>query len=468
MIGIESQMGKGSKFWFEVLFTKQVEPVLPKCERGLLRDRCLLVVDNNTTNYKIIYHQATHWGMQVDHADSIAAALKAIHSAGEQGKSYHVALVDMQIAQINGMTMGEQIKANSAIAEIPLIMLTSSNQRDEAQQALKIGFAAYLVKPIKASRLFDTITTILETQPESEQAARDLRLEATEKIQSRETSAILTSSSPNPSTKFKLRILLAEDNLVNQKVALKQLQSLGYKADVVANGKEVLQLLEKIPYDLILMDCQMPILDGLETTKEIHRWEESSFALRRRPVVIAMTANAMKQDEEMCLNAGMDDYLSKPVFKEKLAATLEHWTGVIISQQEAVVYEQTVSTDLAIDWEHLHQISGNDREFELSLLQVCFEDMKPRLEIIKAAIASDDFEQIARETHQLKGASTNIGATAMYLAADKLEQLAYHQDLRGTTNLILELEEFVNRIQDFLIREKVINNTLLPIKNHLA
>ncbi|MBN3897590.1 MAG: response regulator [Nostoc sp. NOS(2021)] len=465
VIGVETQTGKGSKFWFEVLFTKQVEPVLPKCERGLLHNRRLLLVDNKATNYKIIYHQATHWGMQVDQADSVAAALKAIQKTGEQGKPYDVALVDMQIPQTNGMTIGEQIKANSAIAEIPLILLTSTNQRDEVQQALKIGFTAYLVKPIKPSRLRDTIITILETQPESEQEARGWRLETTEKIQSTETLDILASSSPNPSTKFKLRILLAEDNLVNQKVALKQLQNLGYKADVVANGKEVLQLLEKIPYDLILMDCQMPILDGFETTKEIHRWQENAFALRRRPVVIAMTANAMKKDEQMCLNAGMDDYLSKPVFKEKLAVILEHWTGVILSKQKAVVYEQTVSTDLAIDWEHLHRISGNDGEFELNLLQICVEDIKPRLEIIRAAIASDDFGQIPRETHHLKGASVNIGATAMYLAADKLEQLAYYQERRGTTNLILELEEFVNRIQDFLMRSKVTNNTLLPHKN---
>ena len=456
VIGIESQMEKGSKFWFEVLFTKLVEPVLPKSERGLLHNRRLLIVDNNATNCKIIYHQATHWGMQVDQADSIAAALKVIQKACEQGKSYDVALVDMQIPQTNGMTLGEQIKANSAIAEIPLIMIISTNQRDQVQQALQIGFAAYLVKPIKPSRLYDTIITILETVPELEQGARGSRLEATEEIQSTETSGILTSFSPNPSTKSKLRILLAEDNLVNQKVALKQLQSLGYKADVVANGKEVLQLLEKIPYDLILMDCQMPILDGLETTKEIHRWQEDAFALRRRPVVIAMTANAMKEDEQMCLNAGMDDYLSKPVFKEKLAATLEHWTGVIFSEQKAVV-EQTVSTDLAIDWEHLHRISGNDTEFELHLLRICLEDIKPRLEIIIAAIASHDFRQILREAHHLKGASANIGATAMYLAADKLEQLAYHQELKDTTNLILELKEFVNCIQDFLIKNKVTN-----------
>ncbi|WP_375511649.1 GAF domain-containing protein [uncultured Nostoc sp.] len=460
VIGVESQMGKGSKFWFEVLFTKLVEPVLPKCDRGLLNNRRLLLVDNNTTNYKILSHQASYWGMQIDQADSIATALKVIQKACEQRKSYDVALIDIK----NDMTIEEQIKANSAIAEIPLIMLTSTNQRDQVQQTLKIGFAAYLVKPIKPSRLLDAIINILETRSKSQQGAKGSWLKTTKEIQSPD-SGILTSSSPNPATKSKLRILLAEDNLVNQKVALKQLDSLGYKADVVANGKEVLQLLEKIPYDLILMDCQMPILDGLETTKEIHRWQEDTFALRRRPVVIAMTANAMKEDQEMCLNAGMDDYLTKPVFKEKLAATLEHWTGVILSKQEAVVYEQTVTTDLAIDWEHLHQISGNDTEFELNLLQVCVEDIKPRLEIIKAAIASHDFGQIAREAHHLKGASANIGATAMYLASDKLEQLAYHQDLRNTTNLILELKEFVNCIQDFLIRNEVTNLTLLPIKN---
>ncbi|MEH1830465.1 MAG: GAF domain-containing protein [Nostoc sp.] len=451
VIGVESQIGKGSNFWFEILLTKQVEPVLPKCERPLLHNHRLLMVDNNATNCKIISHQATHWGMEVDRVDNIAAALKVIQQACEQGKPYHIALIDMQIPQTDGMTIKEQIQANSGLAEIPLIMLASTNQRDEVQQALKIGFAAYLVKPIRPSRLLDTIITILGMQSESEQ-------EVTKEIQSTETLDILTSAFPNPSTKSKLRILLAEDNLVNQKVALKQLQSLGYKADVVANGKEVLQLLEKIPYDLILMDCQMPILDGLETTKEIHRWQEDAFALGHRPVVIAMTANVMKEDQQTCLNAGMDDYLSKPVFKEKLAATLEHWTGVISSQQETIVYEQVVSTtnngtdNLAIDWEQLHQISGNDQEFELNLLQLCVEDIKPRLEVIKIAIAHHNFEQIAREAHHLKGASANIGATAMYLAADKLEQLANDQDLRGATNLISELEEFVNRIQDFLTK----------------
>ncbi|MEA5601885.1 ATP-binding protein [Nostoc sp. UHCC 0252] len=256
---------------------------------------------------------------------------------------------------------------------------------------------------------------------------------------------------------LKLRILLTEDNKVNQKIALKQLQSLGYSADVANNGKEALDLLEKIPYDLILMDCQMPVLDGLETTKEIHRWQESKFVSGRRPVVIAMTANAMKQDQQMCLDAGMDDYLSKPVMKEKLAATLEHWASVILRVEEISAKEETVFTkdvglvDFPIDWERLHQLSENNPEFELELLQIFVEDIQSRLEVIKIAIADHDYEQLTLQTHQIKGASANIGATAMHLAAEKLEQLVYNQEPRGGAKLVSELEEFVKRIQEFLV-----------------
>ena len=266
-------------------------------------------------------------------------------------------------------------------------------------------------------------------------------------------SCLLTPDSD--SINFKLRILLAEDNLVNQKVALKMLKILGYDADVAANGKEVLQMLEKIPYDLILMDCQMPILDGLETTREIHRWQESFFASRRRPVVVAMTANAMKEDRQMCLDAGMDDYLSKPVLKEKLAATLKLWESVILTKQEIIVSGQISPTnvgsqDLLIDWQHLHQISEDDPEFELELLQIFVEDAQSHLEATKAAIAANDFEFLAREAHHLKGSSANVGAKSMRLAVEKLEHLARNQERRGTTKLLSELEEFVNRIQAFL------------------
>ncbi|MHC5737503.1 response regulator [Nostoc sp.] len=471
-MGVESRLGKGSKFWFEVTLPKQLYPISSegdgfantKGERELLLNRRLLVVDDNATNRKIIYHQATRWGMLVDQAASATTALKAIQEAAKQKNLYDIAVVDMQMPEIDGMTLGEQIKANSAIAGLPLIMLTSTNQRDEIQRALKIGFAAYLVKPVKSSRLLDTIMTILGTHLEEETGVRSHRREWETQRRKHEENLpspfsvsprqnIPVFSSPNSP---KLRILLAEDNLVNQKVALKQLQSLGYSADVAGNGKEVLQLLEKIPYDLILMDCQMPVLDGLETTKEIHRWQESSFVSGYRPVVIAMTANAMKEDQQMCLDAGMDDYLSKPVIKEKLAVALERWGNAIFKAKETVATEQTVSTtdvgsvDLPIDWERLHQLSENNPEFELELLQIFVEDIQPRLEVIKIAIAAYDFEKLAHEAHQIKGASANVGATTMHLAAEKLEQLAHNQERRGSTNFISELEEFVKLIQEFL------------------
>ncbi|MBD2610133.1 response regulator [Nostoc punctiforme FACHB-252] len=245
----------------------------------------------------------------------------------------------------------------------------------------------------------------------------------------------------------KLRILLTEDNLVNQKIALKQLKNLGYSADIANNGKEALEVLEKIPYDLILMDCQMPILDGLETTKEIHRWQESQFASGRRPVVIAMTANAMKEDKQMCLDAGMDDYLTKPVMKEDLAAMLEHWESIIVRVKQT----NFSLVDLPIDWERLHQLSENNLEFETELLQIFVEDIQARIEIVKMAIAALDFEQLALQAHQIKGASANMGVTNMHQAAEKLERLAHNQERRGSNQFISELEEFVKRIQEFLM-----------------
>ncbi|MHC5818511.1 MAG: response regulator [Nostoc sp.] len=472
-IGVESRLGKGSKFWFQVTLAKQLHPISLEGDgfstrryenAELLLNRRLLVVDDNATNRKIIHHQASHWGMLVDQAASATAALKAIQEAAKQKNLYDVAVIDMQMPEIDGMTLGEQIKTNSAIAGLPLIILTSTNQRDEIERALKIGFAAYLVKPVKPSRLLDTIMTVLGMQPETEESG--VRIYSSEYIRQQLKLKNYENNSNDhfpscpllPPDSPRLRILVAEDNLVNQKVALKQLQSLGYGADVAGNGKEVLQLLEKIPYDLILMDCQMPVLDGLETTKEIHRWQESSFASGHRPVIIAMTANAMKEDQQMCLDAGMDDYLSKPVIKEKLAAAIERWGSVIFSTKETAAIEQTVSTtdvgsvDLLIDWERLHELSENNPEFELELVQIFVEDIQSRIEVVKTAIATHDFQELALQAHQIKGASANMGATTIYLVAQKLEQFAHNQEYPGTTNFISELEEYIKPIQELLIK----------------
>ncbi|MEA5515133.1 response regulator, partial [Nodularia sp. UHCC 0506] len=417
-IGVNSEEGKGSQFWFELTFTKQFRPVSSVQNQGILQHRRLLVVDDNATNRKIIYDQATYWGMKVDEVASAAEALNVLQTSLTKGILYDVALIDMQMPQVDGLTLGTQIKTNSALADIPIMIMTSTNQRDEVQKALNIGFSSYLVKPVKASRLLDAILNVLASQPKSVN------------IQ------IPTIHQPKL-TNSKLRVLIAEDNLVNQKVALQLLQNLGYEADVAGHGQEVLQLLEKIPYDLIFMDCQMPVLDGLETTKEIRR------RMKRQPVIVAMTAHAMKEDKQNCLEAGMNDYLSKPVKKEKLASILNYWSQVILTKN--------LNIELAIDWEHLHQISENDPKFELELLQMFVEDSQLHLEASKAAIAAENYQQLAQEAHHIKGASANIGAISMEQAAEKLEKLSYLNQCMGANELIIELEDFIAKIQSFLL-----------------
>ena len=326
-ISLNSEIGKGSKFWFNLSFTKQPESVSQNQDYQILSQRRLLVVDNNTISREILHHQAISWGMHIDEVDSAIAGLAALETAAAQQMPYDIAIIDMQMPEIDGLTLGIQIKKNPAIANVPLIMLTSTNQIDEVKKALDIGFISYLVKPVKPTRLLDTIMNIVGSQSKinNSQIAINEELQA---ISNKNTS--------------KLKLLLAEDNLVNQKVFLKQIQNLGYQADAVANGQEVLELLDKIPYDLIFMDCQMPILDGLEATKEIRRRPVSSFAKHQQPVVIAITANAMKEDQKICLDAGMDDYLSKPVAKDKLAAMLELWSQKILKIQKIIIPEKTV------------------------------------------------------------------------------------------------------------------------------
>ncbi len=454
-IGIESEIGQGSKFWFELTFSKQSESIAVNHDQDVLSQRRLLVVDDNATNRKIIYHQATRWGMQVDEASCATIGLSALQKAAAENRRYDIVLIDMQMPEIDGITLGLQIKADATIADIPLIMLTSTNQRDEVKTALSIGFTSYLVKPVKPSRLLDTIMNILGHQS---------KLDSSQVFKIEQPSIKMLDQEIVSITKSKLKLLVAEDNLVNQKVFLKQLHNLGYEADIVANGQEVLQLLDKIPYDLIFMDYQMPIMDGLETTKAIRSRNISSFVNHRQPIIIAITANAMREDEQSCLNAGMDDYLSKPIIKSKLAELLEIWSYKIMTLEVDISYDSTVLTtnnklaNSLIDWEHLHQISENNSEFELEILEMFVVDTQFHIEEIKAAMAINDFNQLAKEAHHIKGSSGNIGVVIIQEPAGKLEQLSHKQDCTGGSELVAELVKYIQQIQELLPKKELESN----------
>jgi CheY-like chemotaxis protein len=272
----------------------------------------VLVVDDNATNRQILRHQIFAWKMQKGSAASGFEALKILRAAAAAGAPYDLALLDMQMPEMDGMVLAKAIKADPAIARTRLIMLTSLGHRFEAEELRAAGLDAYLVKPVKQSRLFDCLADVMgrdQTDPAWAEGA--------------EAPAEPPAAVP---ALPRLHILVAEDNQVNQKVAVAQLKKLGCTVDVVANGIEVLEALPRIKYDLIFMDCQMPEMDGYEATRAIRdREQDRAHPCRwKAPVhIVAMTANAMQGDREKCLASGMDDYVSKPMRQTELRAAIE-------------------------------------------------------------------------------------------------------------------------------------------------
>jgi signal transduction histidine kinase/DNA-binding response OmpR family regulator len=314
-IGVQSRPGKGSTFWFTAQLEKQASAV--KAPERSLRDSYnfrALVVDDNATNREILRRQILAWKMQASTAASGAEALKLLRAAAKENEPYDLALLDVQMPEMDGFTLARAIKADPTIAGTRLIVLTSLGHATTAAEIKEIGIDAYLVKPTKQSRLFDCLVNAMaKTIPEDDLANSAVTVPASIRLEA------------NPELD-KVRILLAEDNVVNQKVALAQLKKLRYKANAVANGLEVIEAMQHISYDIILMDCQMPEMDGYEATRAIRKREKRSDLCGKLPVyIIAMTANAMQGESEKCFAVGMDDYLSKPVRTSDLQTALERW-----------------------------------------------------------------------------------------------------------------------------------------------
>jgi two-component system, sensor histidine kinase and response regulator len=314
-IGVDSEPGHGSTFWFTTQLEKQAaDAKAPEKYSRDLFDLRVLVVDDNATNRQILSEQILAWKMRPGSAVSGNQALTVLRTAAAEGNPYGLALLDVQMPEMDGLTLARAIKADPAIAGTRLIVLTSLSQALTDGELDEIPIDAYVSKPVKQSGLFDCLVNAMgETTSQS----------VTTK--SAVAASVPSSSELNPQ-KEKMRILLAEDNIVNQKVALGQLRKLRYRADSVANGLEVLAALQLVPYDIILMDCQMPEMDGYEATRAIRKQEQSleKACPWKSPIyIIAMTANAMQGDREKCLAIGMDDYLSKPVRFPELQAALE-------------------------------------------------------------------------------------------------------------------------------------------------
>jgi signal transduction histidine kinase/CheY-like chemotaxis protein len=307
-IGVDSEAGEGATFWITLRLGKPEQDAPAPAHVEDLAGIGLLVVDDHATNRQILQRQTQAWKMNNNAASSGPAALEMLRQAAMDGAPYGIAILDMQMPDMDGLMLARAIKADPAISATRLIVLTSLGQRLDDDTMRTAGIEDCLIKPIKKSRLFDVLAAVVGKtstgRPAPAQPIHTVQV---------------------PDGVRKLRVLIAEDNVVNQRVASGQLRKLGYHADVVANGREALDVLRRIPYDVIFMDCQMPELDGFEATRLIREREQAFPPVApARPIhIIAMTANAMQGDRERCLDAGMDDYVAKPTRMEDMHAALD-------------------------------------------------------------------------------------------------------------------------------------------------
>ncbi len=316
-IGVTSDLGKGSTFWFTAHLEKQSATTATSARvKGSLDGKRVLIVDDNATNRKILSHQTTSWGMIPVEADSGQHALELLRAAAAQDEPFDLAILDFMMPEMDGFKLARAIKADESIAFARLVMLTSYGARGHGQQVREANLVAYLAKPVRQSQLFDCLTSVLGQTSETKDAAKPSPADSARLITKHTLSEAKIRSDK--------RILVAEDNTVNQKVALRQLAKLGYTAETAGNGREALEALATTAYDLVLMDCQMPEMDGYEATAEIRERETDG----RRIPIIAMTAHALEGERAKCLVAGMDDYLSKPVNIEELEKVLAKWLPV--------------------------------------------------------------------------------------------------------------------------------------------
>lgn len=320
LIDVESKPGIGSTFWFTVPFPKHAQGQNPIASSALeFRGKRVLLIDSYPTSRKIVQHYLDSiWGMKVDIADTAMAALSSMRQAAEKNDSYRVVIFD-QMADIDAMSFASEVRADSRIAGSSLIFLAAANSDVNREKMRQVGINSYVVKPVSQTELFDAMTVAL---------AHDALMLAKPVAQpaSPETAKPVVVS---PEMRKKVRVLLAEDNFLNAKLTLSQLQKLGYDADSVPNGKEAIEAIAKNDYQIILMDCQMPVCDGYQATIEIRRIDRERGAKRR---IIAMTANALEGDREKCLAAGMDDYLSKPTKHDELETALARYFSAAASK----------------------------------------------------------------------------------------------------------------------------------------
>jgi len=428
-IWCESTPGKGSQFHFTVSLppvTDATAPVVVPKPLPLLAGVKVLIVDDNKTNRRILEGLLRIWGMEVASAPEGDTALAMLHAAGLEGSPYRLLLTDMHMPKMDGFMVVQQMKQDTSLALPTVMMLSSGGHHGDANRCEQLGISAYLLKPVRRQELQDAIARALGS---SMDGIKDKSLI---------TQSTLVADLPAVRS---LHILLAEDNEVNQKLAVRLLQKRGHSVVVANNGREAVEASESRKYDLVLMDVQMPEMDGIQATIAIRAREAGSGA---RLAIVAMTALVMKGDRERCMAADMDGYLSKPIRPQELDAVLETYTAR--KTAEMIVREEEASVESVVDTKDLLERIDGDVEFVAELSEAFEQDYPEKLLGLRAAVARADGDALRRTAHGLKGALANLSATRAASLAAQLEHLAVGSDLTAALDLIQRLEGLMPQV----------------------
>jgi two-component system sensor histidine kinase/response regulator len=489
-IGVKSQPGKGSCFWFTLTFAKQKEPkditpTVPSDIRGMR----ILVVDDNRTNQTILAKMLESFGCSPEAVESGKEAIQVLKKSAHEEELFDLVLLDMHMPEINGEKTLRAIKDDPEIKDVVVIILTSIGERGDVAHLGVLGCAGYLTKPVKQSQLFDTIITVLSQK----------KAETKEK-----PTSMVTRHTIAEQKRQKVRILIAEDNPMNLKLAVTLLKKAGYRVDAVEDGRMVIEAVKRRAYDLILMDVQMPEMDGFEATKIIREMEGEA----KHTPIIAMTAHAMKGDRERCLQAGMDGYISKPIITQELFDTINKWTKSQDSEKNLSPYtlhlspskgEKDIHSEPAgseftvqkphhpegstlptptersrseqsrgiepvkpIDLETALNRFGGDKEFFKEMVGEFLGYVPKQLEKLTEAVERGDAKVVEREAHSLKGAAGNLSAKPMANLALQLELLGRTKDLAEAKEKLGNLKAELKHLEEHFNQSLKEEITLKP------
>ncbi|MBN2297255.1 MAG: response regulator [Deltaproteobacteria bacterium] len=441
-IGVESEVGIGSTFWFTAVLSRQEQNASRQSREHVdLSTLRVLVVDDNETNRLILMEYLKSWGCIAVEAPDGEEAIAVLRSAVSLRESFDVIILDFQMPEMNGFDLAREIRKIKSLKKIPMIVLTSVGNIGEGKSCRQIGIQGYLTKPARRDELRRVILSVLGLPQEEDNP---------------DISNLVTRHTLAEETRKNIQILLAEDYPTNQQVAMRHLQKAGYHVDLAENGRQALTACKCKQYDIVLMDIQMPFMDGYEATRKIRELEErlrdevgsdGPFRLNRIPI-IAMTAHAIRGFKEKCLEMGMDDYIAKPLRRQELLDMVDKWAMASESFQprpelheEDAIHEACKMDNSPINYKMAMDEFDCDKEFLMELLDGFIKNVREQVDTIRGAISRNDAEKVRTEAHSIKGGAANICAERLSAAASDLEKIGKSGNLENASEVLETLEK---------------------------